>query len=1168
MTKYMFVYNRHKVVIDSINKYSFAQVEKHLRYLQKELTFITNGGGFTRTLKRKLDAIIKNIKKNLKLIKTPSDQFLKGLNDIKVQNGALNDAIKNLIFSWKYYGYNDQLKALNDISKKHSRELGSKVVQRMLTQQTKLNKGLKSKKLKISSFPTEKYFEGELLGGKRFQDCGTTGSIPIVAPANGLITFQDECNSTIKVNCDCGFLLSGVAEFERANYTENIAFCQPKAIGYWPLNKKDEGINFAGVISENCVRGREKGPIKVADAVLGNDAKFVNGVSGKENEAVQLDRSYISISNNGYLTPTRDFTWMFYVKLDKTSEPFIPLLQYSKVRMGEMWIGVNKNDGIEAGLIGNNVITVESDAALESNTWSYIAVSYKQNDIEQSATLQLYVFNASNLRSFNQRKVTLHPIGRIGTKVTDSTSNVFIGKDASTPRCFACLKFCAAALSEGQIARAEAGCRQDILIGKWPLNDENILDASNNSNHLMATGPYTPLVDGPKQSRAISVRAPELKFHLEDVKIPNTFTWLGAFYIEEMIEQTCALIDFSEKNDHKYYHRFHIWIDKDSNNGQIKIMAGLQKPTLKNTVKSERIFLKQWYHVAFTYIGTTGYATLYLKEEDSNDTGLKSYSAMIGKDQIEMTATGTIGGSVIREMPMRGRITCIALYSDSLTEAEINRLTRRCLGDWPNWSDWGHFSDCHASECRPLIRSRMCMDKDGSVLDDSRCPGEGIDFDREPASCELCTGEKIAGGSKVRTGNFSWIVSLSGSEGHFCGAAILSASWILSAAHCICPESPKDVCCVDSTSEGCKNLTSTWKVTAGKLKLSAKRGGQTRTIKAVYVHKNYSTLGHKQDHDVALINLNADLDFKDSLVQPAVITGKCETYNTDEDMCSETHAKSVLRQYCRIAGWGYTGRAQKLADVLQSLSLPNGVDTDDENRPYYLRSKAPSRSTACKGDSGGPLLCDPDSKHLSNTTRLMGIMSYIDPVSCGHDQDISTYHNYVPYFLPWIVGKVKEYDSWNYGSCVCNNDKTKGTQQNHRSCHIPLNIDDPKDTYRVCGKKETVDCSDKCNGGPIVTNTCTQKEFNNNSLEVIKRLDNLRVGLDDVAANITRMARIQSDTSAIIGDIVFSINGYDLGSKCSSNDECCVDNSRCLGNSCTCMVGFIEVASECKAKTG
>ncbi|CAH1799370.1 unnamed protein product, partial [Owenia fusiformis] len=1189
-SKYVDIYETHLGIIDStdsttLNQYSFYQIKLHLTKL---IEILEEPIGISKSFKKTLGATVRKIKKVK--IKTSTDTFLKSselnMNKLRGINGIdnLKEATIDMIYGYRYYGYKDQEALLrktqqlydnnkDKVNTQRNLKAQYNLIKKMLKQQKDVMKKLKRIKLVDvnkfkSELPRPKSSQGE-----QCTDQGPEGNSLPRPPANGKIIAQGKCNSTIKVVCDCGFRLQGGAEiFELKNYDENVPVCHPKPIGYWPLNRKDRGINFAGEL-EICYRGARKGSTHAANAYLDKNTIFVEGVSGQDGEAVQLvdERSCIRIINKeGYLTPTKDFTWMFYMKLDSTSRPYIPLLQYSSNRKARMWVGISLNK-IEAGLTikGMDDIIVLSNGTLNWNKWVYIAVSYEHHTSGNGSILQLHV--SADSHSSYQTTQTLN--SKSNGKSSFDPFDVYIGKDSNVPRSFACLKFCAAALSIGQIEMAKAACRQDILLGKWPLDKlDGLHDERTNREALMSTGPFTPLVDGPKRRQAFQV-GPSY-FQSSTMQIANTFSWLGAFYVEEISDDFCALVDFSNTTNFG----FHIWIDKKTNTLQIGIGEPNRKYSVDGSDIGLAIALKQWYHIGVTYDGTSGHTMVYLTAENGTMTKLEFTLAKMTDGTL---SASWLGKSEKRKIPMRGRITCVELYGAVITQAEIVRLSSRCLGqneffnktctskqniapvfgsiggiggetaeahswpwmvqfrykdtkkhhcggaiynqntvisaahcflgvyndfdkfeavlgshrrtksegfqvvyelrsvvfndnfnesaDWPGgvpfesdialviletndtcvrfsdavqpicladtepvggqicvalgwgksktemsnahdelkqlripivsyhkcqhhltdlhvssfcaghrekerpdtcmgdsggpllcqfdddpkyklagitswgkqicgsgtpsaytsiayhrewiqrvtsaeqtWSNWGDWSSCHATECRPLVRSRMCTDKDSTVLDDCMCTGKGLELDLDPR-CLPCHGAKINGGVSVRKDdreNFAWIVSLFNHEGHFCGGVILSEYWILTAAHCICGNDDTKVCCnrKQINQECINSRISTWKVTAGKLSGSKKlqKNEQKMNVKEIYVHENYDWDITILSNDIALIRLNDSLNFNNSWISPAVIsTGLCGTYSDDGE-CEENIADQLKYHDCSIAGWGAT----------------------------------------------------------------------------------------------------------------------------------------------------------------------------------------------------------------------------------------------------------------------
>uniref|UniRef100_A0A673UQ76 Ovochymase 2 (gene/pseudogene) n=1 Tax=Suricata suricatta TaxID=37032 RepID=A0A673UQ76_SURSU len=213
---------------------------------------------------------------------------------------------------------------------------------------------------------------------------------------------------------------------------------------------------------------------------------------------------------------------------------------------------------------------------------------------------------------------------------------------------------------------------------------------------------------------------------------------------------------------------------------------------------------------------------------------------------------------------------------------------------------------------------------------------------------------RIVGGSQVEKGSYPWQVSLKRRQKHICGGTIISAQWVITAAHCVAN----------------RNILN---VTAGEYDLShIEPGEQTLTVETIIIHP-YFSIKKPMDYDIALLKMDGAFHFGQS-VGPMCLPEPKERFEA-----------GLL---CTTAGWGRSAEDGVLSQVLQDVSLP--ILTQEECETALLTLKKPvsgqtflctgvpdGGKDACQGDSGGSLMC----RNQKGAWTLAGVTSW--GLGCG-----------------------------------------------------------------------------------------------------------------------------------------------------------------------------------------
>uniref|UniRef100_V9L7A7 Prostasin-like protein n=1 Tax=Callorhinchus milii TaxID=7868 RepID=V9L7A7_CALMI len=242
--------------------------------------------------------------------------------------------------------------------------------------------------------------------------------------------------------------------------------------------------------------------------------------------------------------------------------------------------------------------------------------------------------------------------------------------------------------------------------------------------------------------------------------------------------------------------------------------------------------------------------------------------------------------------------------------------------------------------------------------------------------------DRIVGGAPAQRGEWPWQVSIHEGSQHVCGGSLISASWVISAAHCF-----------ETTSS---DLT----VFLGRHQQSwPNRGEQARRIKQILTH--YAYRDAPEGDDIALVELLSPVQFTD-YIQPVCLPAATYRFACD--------------RLCWVTGWGQVAQDVNLQSpgTLQELQVPligsrkctelYNVGASPDVKPVVIK---PSMLCAgypqgikdsCQGDSGGPLVCE-----RNGTWVLAGIVSWGE--GCARPNRPGVYTQ-VTSFQGWIQARV------------------------------------------------------------------------------------------------------------------------------------------------------------------
>lgn len=186
---------------------------------------------------------------------------------------------------------------------------------------------------------------------------------------------------------------------------------------------------------------------------------------------------------------------------------------------------------------------------------------------------------------------------------------------------------------------------------------------------------------------------------------------------------------------------------------------------------------------------------------------------------------------------------------------------------------------------------------------------------------------QIVGGVTATPGEYPFIVRIGNSPSRqFCGASLVTAGWVLTAAHCLRGETASNVY-----------------ATAGDHRINTNEGTeQSRRGSSIFIHPNYNAATY--DNDIALLKVSSNFALN-ARVATTSIGG----------LPSSGSALTVI-------GWGTTREGgsgantlRKVNVTLQSAPSCSAAYPGEITSSMFCAGEPSGGKDSCQGDSGGPI---------------------------------------------------------------------------------------------------------------------------------------------------------------------------------------------------------------------